>query len=682
MCDQNHCNDKSCEGCFFCTNAGDTCELGTFVDVTSTLFQKEDTYWHQWLHSGRPYLHWGTPVFVDLNDDGILDYFNSMHAHYYSVKDGFNKRMELGESVPNSFTKDGIPPIANESALQRLRPVSERIIIDDDPNSLLQLDPHGQNIVDLDGDGILDILVSSGGGEGLIKTSIKTTTDNNSSWNDNFLLWGEKVLDTLTGKTVTFFRGGREAARKAGVHMQKGRGRINYLLDVNGDGLLDIFCLQDRRISNDLTPGILLINQGNRVWKEDPSMSEFTRSMILTDADGDGFAQEIMLSRSFCFPAREGPDTDQNFAEYGPFPKHITTFCSTRPVGSTAVYKFNPDINQMDEISSKYSNIGAENSKQPPCCPHGTRSGSQDCNAISMASADFDGDLLADHVILFLSKMVFYFSKDRAEDELPGGNEHIGIEINFPAYCSSAISVHIVDLDNDGVEEILVMCKTRGTFLVYRKGTLKRNWILDNNCNTYGSMGALHNITLTGSTEQDLEELCSAYDHNYLKLKEVCDAFEEDKIPPNPKAVGICLVDLDNDGFLDAVVSHHFGYLRFLKNVPPETSLNRFITFSVKGDGKSVNLNGIGAAVILYMKRGRKITNQFREVSSYQHTSDKHSCKDDRIIFGLGQEGEPVGVMVRWPNGIQQKWDLGRWEFSGEVNPIQLALSDLAHDNI
>ena len=103
---------------------------------------------------------------------------------------------------------------------------------------------------------------------------------------------------------------GRDTASVAGIHMRNGRGRVNYILDVNGDGLLDIFCIHDRPVSNVIAPGVLLINQGNRTWIEDPNMSEYTRSMMVTDADGDGYAQEIVLSRGFCFPQRDGPGSD------------------------------------------------------------------------------------------------------------------------------------------------------------------------------------------------------------------------------------------------------------------------------------------------------------------------------------------------------------------------------------
>ena len=57
-----------------------------------------------------------------------------------------------------------------------------------------------------------------------------------------------------------------------------------------------------------------------------------------------------------------------------------------------------------------------------------------------------------------------------AEGELPIGDKYVGVEIKLPKYCDSAISVHVVDLNNDGDEEILVMCNNPGVFMLYTKG--------------------------------------------------------------------------------------------------------------------------------------------------------------------------------------------------------------------
>jgi len=531
------------------------------------------------------------------------------------------------------------------------------------------MDPHGQLVVDLDGDGINDILIASGGGRG----NEKSDAFRRSRY--NFLLWGEHATDTTTSQTITIFKGGRNVAEEANVHMRDVRGRINYIMDMNNDGKLDIFGLSDRRVSNVLAPGIMLVNQGDRTWKEDIMMQEYTRAMLLTDADGDGIAQELMLHRGFCYPQRDGPDVDN--PDYGIFSDEVKKFCSTRPVGTTAIYKYDTASESMKEISPQYQDISADSDSQPTCCGHGSYSGTSDCHAVSIASGDFDGDTLADQVVLYQTKMSFYYSSSRTTGELPIGDKYITVEVEFPDYCLSGFSVRVVDLDNDGTDEILVMCKNPGVFLLYTQGESATEWTLDNQCNSKGSMGSLFDQGLATFTREKLVQDCEDYDFSYwAPMQTICNNYQKKNALPKTETVGLCLVDMNNDGFIDATVTYDFGYLRFLRNEPSITnSKNRFIAFKMKGDGKNVNIYGIGATVVLYMKHKGVVKTQFREVSSYQHTGDKYGCKDDRIIFGLGENWDPMRVEVKWPNGVDQTWWVNKWSFTpGEMEVRELEI--------
>ena len=201
--------------------------------------------------------------------------------------------------------------------------------------------------------------------------------------------------------------------------------RIVYkIIDVNGDGLLDIFFTNPRRKDNYLVPGSLYINNENQTWREDTSMIEFTDAMILTDADGDSIAEELMVIRGFCFPERKDPNHDERF---GPFPDETKDFCSTRPVGSTAVYKFNNVTQQMEEISPKYVNIDSAASMRPGCCPHRIPRGYMNsCVATSIAAGDIDRDGRTDHIVLYSQRMEFFFSSDRPVGELPIEKKYVG----------------------------------------------------------------------------------------------------------------------------------------------------------------------------------------------------------------------------------------------------------------
>ena len=280
---------------------------------------------------------------------------------------------------------------------------------------------------------------------------------------------------------------------------------MSYLWDANSNGLIDFYFAAERPRVDVLVPGVLFINQGDRTWKENRDVSEYSQAMILTDADGDGLANEFVVTRDHCFAQKAAPYSNETLE-----------FCKTRPVGTTAVYKFNVVTRKMEDIGKRYSDVEANNAMNLPCCPVGKGNtfaeDNRNCYVQSTALGDFDDDLLADQVFLYGSKVVFYFSSDRPAGVLPFGGQWIGAEIYLPQHCR-AKALRVVDLDNDGREEILVGCMDPGTFLVYTRGTKKDDWtLLDSGCDNDGdeeeTMGDLNIASLAGIWESDYESAC------------------------------------------------------------------------------------------------------------------------------------------------------------------------------
>ena len=103
---------------------------------------------------------------------------------------------------------------------------------------------------------------------------------------------------------------------------------------------------------------------------------------------------------------------------------------------------------------------------------------------------------------------------------------------------------------------------------------------------------------------------------------------------------GIALVDLDNDGTLDAVVTHQFAPATLFRN---QAAPRGWLGLALEGNGKSCNRDAIGTRVVLRVA-GMPGT-QVREV----HASNGFSAQGDRrVLFGLGASQGPAEVAIHW----------------------------------
>lgn len=109
---------------------------------------------------------------------------------------------------------------------------------------------------------------------------------------------------------------------------------------------------------------------------------------------------------------------------------------------------------------------------------------------------------------------------------------------------------------------------------------------------------------------------------------------------------GIALVDLDNDGGLDVVVTHQFAPASIYRNdrragQPPAA----WIGLQLEGDGKRCNRDAIGSMVSVEAVENGVAKVQRREVMAVNGFSAQ---SDRRLVFGLGAASGPVTVSVAW----------------------------------
>lgn len=102
-------------------------------------------------------------------------------------------------------------------------------------------------------------------------------------------------------------------------------------------------------------------------------------------------------------------------------------------------------------------------------------------------------------------------------------------------------------------------------------------------------------------------------------------------------ARGIALVDLDNDGALDAVVTRQFAPPALYRN---QAAPRAWIGLALEGDGERCNRDAVGTRVVL-----RGPPDQVREVSAANGFAAQG---DRRLHFGLGARQGLVQLEIRW----------------------------------
>ncbi|MEP6994397.1 MAG: CRTAC1 family protein [Acidobacteriota bacterium] len=106
---------------------------------------------------------------------------------------------------------------------------------------------------------------------------------------------------------------------------------------------------------------------------------------------------------------------------------------------------------------------------------------------------------------------------------------------------------------------------------------------------------------------------------------------------------GSAVADYDNDGDPDVAVSNSGGPLQLLRN---DGGGGHWV--GVQLVGRKSNRQGIGSRLVAETPTGRKLTRFVQAGNSYLSSSDP------RVVFGLGSEEAIRKLTVYWPSGIVQ----------------------------
>lgn len=155
-----------------------------------------------------------------------------------------------------------------------------------------------------------------------------------------------------------------------------------------------------------------------------------------------------------------------------------------------------------------------------------------------------------------------------------------------------------------------------------------------------------------GSKKEVLDQIPSVKIHNYAYRNKGDLTFEDETAKWGLTAPtfsnGAAYVDLNNDGAMDVVINNIDDKALIYKNTAREkdTVNTNYIQIKFKGDGH--NLNGLGAWADIYYDNNKHQVSENNPYRGYLST-------DQNIAhFGLGKVRQLDSVVVRWPNGKKQ----------------------------
>lgn len=111
---------------------------------------------------------------------------------------------------------------------------------------------------------------------------------------------------------------------------------------------------------------------------------------------------------------------------------------------------------------------------------------------------------------------------------------------------------------------------------------------------------------------------------------------------------GAVYADLDNDGDLDVVINNINGEASLFNNNARQQYKDSSHYLKIQFSGESNNKNGLGAFAFVYYDHGK--------IQSWEHTPYRGylSSVDSRAQFGLGKTLIVDSVVIKWPNGKMQ----------------------------
>ncbi|MFT3703822.1 MAG: VCBS repeat-containing protein [Agriterribacter sp.] len=475
---------------------------------------------------------------------------------------------------------------------------------------------------------------------------------------------------------------------KSGVAAMQGWCTGAVMVDINHDGLLDIYVCRSADDNAEKRRNLLFINNGDLTFSEQAAQyglddSGYSTQATFFDYDKDGDLDCFVLNHSlskystgaFANPdLRNQKNPDFSSRLYKNTNDHFTDVSETAGLNFN-VFSFGLGIALSDFNNDGWPDMYISNDfKEPDYFYINNKDGTfsesfSECfdisslNSMGSDAADYNNDGLTDMITLDMLSEDNYLQKTHTGPDNFNKNAILIKKGLKPQYVRNMLQKNNGDgtfseigqqmgISNTDWSWAALLCDFDGDMykdLLITNGFVKDFSDLDFMNFSSDRLVRANKGEMETSFKEIIDKMPIVEIPNYIyhnnKGQSFQNTIKEWGFDKKVISAGAAYADLDNDGRMDIVISNTNDYAGIYKNNGITKDKNNYLSIKLQGDKK--NPDGIGSKVKLFCNGQQLYQEQF-PVRGYQ------SSVDPILNFGVGKNEMIDSILIIWPDDQYQ----------------------------